>query len=63
MTAQNSIKKFAVIGNPIAHSRSPEIHQAFGREMSIRLHYDKILAPLDQFANTVHDFLHKVVVA
>ena len=56
MTSQTSIKKFAVIGNPIAHSRSPEIHQAFGREMGIRLRYEKILAPLDQFSAIVEDF-------
>ncbi len=56
MTAQNSLKTFAVIGNPIAHSRSPEIHHAFGDEVGIALSYDKILAPLDQFEPIVRDF-------
>ena len=50
------MKKFAVIGNPIAHSRSPEIHQAFGKQTGIELSYERILAPLDGFANVVKDF-------
>ncbi len=49
-------KKFAVIGNPIAHSRSPEIHQAFGKQTGIELSYERILAPLDQFDIIVRDF-------
>ncbi|MBC7751168.1 MAG: shikimate dehydrogenase [Candidatus Saccharibacteria bacterium] len=50
------MKKFAVIGNPIAHSRSPEIHQAFARQTGIELSYEKILAPLDGFASTIKEF-------
>jgi len=50
------MKKFAVIGNPIAHSRSPEIHQAFGQQTGIALSYERILAPLDDFADVVKDF-------
>jgi shikimate dehydrogenase len=55
------MKKFAVIGNPIAHSRSPEIHQAFAKQTGITLSYERILAPLllespDGFASIVHSF-------
>lgn len=50
------MKKFAVIGNPIAHSRSPEIHQAFARQTGIELSYEKILAPLDGFSSTIKGF-------
>lgn len=50
------MKTFAVIGNPIAHSRSPEIHAKFAAQTDIALHYDKILAPLDGFVQTVCDF-------
>jgi shikimate dehydrogenase len=50
------MKKFAVIGNPIAHSRSPEIHVKFAAQTGIDLTYDKILAPLDGFAQTVTEF-------
>ena len=34
----------AVIGNPIAHSRSPEIHVGFAAARGIALQYDRILA-------------------
>lgn len=50
------MKKFAVVGNPIAHSRSPEIHQAFAKQTGIMLNYERILAPLDGFSKTVNDF-------
>ncbi len=49
-------KQFAVIGNPIAHSRSPELHYAFAEKTGINLNYHKILAPLDGFEQTVTDF-------
>jgi len=32
---------FAVIGQPVAHSLSPEIHQAFAHQWSIALHYTR----------------------
>lgn len=50
------MKKFAVIGNPIAHSRSPALHQAFATQFGITLHYDKILAEEQSFAQVVQDF-------
>lgn len=49
-------KQFAVIGNPIEQSRSPELHHAFAKKTGIDLNYQKILAPLDGFENTVQDF-------
>jgi shikimate dehydrogenase len=52
-------KKFAVIGNPIAHSRSPEIHQAFAQQTGIELSYELILAPLDDFTGVVQNFFAK----
>ena len=50
------IKKFAVIGNPIAHSKSPQIHQAFAQQFNINLSYERILAPLNEFAETLSHF-------
>jgi len=50
------MKHFAVIGNPIAHSRSPDIHQAFARDTGIELSYQKLLAPLDGFTEVMHAF-------
>lgn len=43
------MKRFAVIGHPIAHSRSPAIHAAFAAETGIALQYEALLAPLDGF--------------
>lgn len=49
-------RQFAVVGNPIEHSRSPELHQAFAKATGIDLHYSKRLAPLDGFAANIHAF-------
>ena len=49
-------KQFAVIGNPIEQSRSPELHHAFAAKTGIHLNYQKILAPLDGFEQTVTHF-------
>lgn len=45
--------KYAVIGNPIEHSKSPLIHQAFAKQTGQDISYERILAPLDGFADTV----------
>lgn len=50
------MKHFAVIGNPIAHSRSPDIHHAFARDTGIALSYQKLLAPLDGFTEVMQAF-------
>lgn len=49
--------RYAVIGNPIAHSRSPDIHAAFARQTGQDMRYERILGPLDGFAATVDAFL------
>lgn len=51
-------KQFAVVGNPIAHSRSPELHHAFAKKLGIDLNYQKILAPIESFEQTVLEFFH-----
>ncbi|MDO9598848.1 MAG: shikimate dehydrogenase [Azoarcus sp.] len=48
--------RYAVIGHPIAHSKSPRIHAAFARQTGQALSYEAILAPLDGFVGTVHAF-------
>ncbi|MES2016114.1 MAG: shikimate dehydrogenase [Pseudomonadota bacterium] len=46
-------ERYCVIGNPIAHSKSPEIHAAFALQTGQDLVYERCLAPLDGFAATV----------
>lgn len=44
---------YAVIGNPIAHSKSPLIHSEFSRQTAQDMYYEAIIAPSDAFAETV----------
>jgi shikimate dehydrogenase len=48
------MKKFAVIGNPIAHSRSPDIHAAFAASCGIELTYERKLVGLDEFEKFIN---------
>lgn len=48
-----TVEKYAVIGHPIEHSKSPLIHQAFALQCNKSIVYEKVLAPLDGFAATV----------
>jgi shikimate dehydrogenase len=45
--------RYYVIGNPIAHSKSPAIHAAFALQTGQHILYERCLAPLDGFAATV----------
>ncbi|MCX7898327.1 MAG: shikimate dehydrogenase [Rhodocyclaceae bacterium] len=49
--------RYAVFGNPIAHSLSPLIHRLFAQQTGQDLCYEAILAPLDAFAATVARFI------
>ncbi len=48
--------RYAVIGNPVAHSKSPQIHAAFARATGEAMVYERLLAPLDGFASVVEAF-------
>jgi shikimate dehydrogenase len=48
--------RYAVVGHPVAHSKSPRIHGEFARQTGQDLSYEAILAPLDGFAGTVRAF-------
>jgi len=41
--------KLAVLGNPVAHSRSPEIHEMFARQFGDNVSYTKIEVDLGGF--------------
>jgi len=45
--------KYAVIGNPVAHSKSPQIHKMFAEQTGQDMSYVAIEAPLDGFAATI----------
>ena len=50
------INKFAVIGNPIDHSISPQIHNLFSNQQKIKIEYFKILSDIKNFKNDVISF-------
>jgi shikimate dehydrogenase len=48
---------YVVIGNPIAHSKSPEIHAQFAAQTGQELSYERLLAPLQGFKEAVRTFI------
>lgn len=60
----NSTKKamqtpyYTVFGNPIAHSKSPDIHQLFAQQEGISIHYTRTLVDnnFQAFQNAIHTF-------
>ena len=50
------IDRYAVIGNPIAQSKSPLIHGMFAKATGQDLEYTRIEGPLDGFADAVREF-------
>ena len=53
----SKMDRYCVFGNPIAHSKSPEIHAAFAAQTGQALQYERRLAPLDGFADAVRGFI------
>ena len=47
---------YCVMGNPIAHSRSPWIHARFAALTGEPLHYERRLVAIDGFAQALRDF-------
>lgn len=55
MSSQQTLR-CAVIGNPIAHSRSPEIHHLFAAQFALPLEYARMLADNNDFSDHVRGF-------
>ena len=49
--------KYAVIGNPIEHSKSPQIHAAFAEQTGQDIDYGRILGDMEDFPGDVRDFV------
>ncbi|WBF65917.1 MAG: shikimate dehydrogenase [Candidatus Kinetoplastibacterium crithidii] len=56
MMLTHNIPCYAVVGNPIEHSKSPIIHKAFSIQTGISIKYDKILTSEDNFSKTIKNF-------
>ncbi|MEQ9893321.1 shikimate dehydrogenase [Pectobacterium aroidearum] len=52
----SEVTSFAVFGNPIAHSKSPRIHELFAVQTGITLTYERVLAPLDDFEQMLRQY-------
>jgi shikimate dehydrogenase len=47
---------FAVMGNPVAHSKSPQIHSLFARQLDISMSYERIQVDVGGFDQAVSHF-------
>ncbi|AMO54307.1 shikimate dehydrogenase [Endozoicomonas montiporae] len=50
------VDKYAVLGNPVAHSKSPRIHTMFASQTEQRLQYNARLVPVDGFDEAINHF-------
>ncbi len=50
---------YAVMGNPINHSKSPQIHSEFAEQTSQDIVYSAMLVPVDGFESAVKNFFKK----
>ena len=51
--------RYGVFGNPIGHSKSPQIHALFAAQTGQALSYEPLLAPLDDFPAFARDFFRE----
>ena len=53
MAAAQRADRYAVVGNPVAHSLSPKIHAAFAQQTGDAISYEAIELPLDDFTGGI----------
>ena len=56
---QQSPDQYRVFGNPIEHSRSPDIHHIFANKSQQSINYQKQLVEIDGFSNAIANFIHQ----
>jgi shikimate dehydrogenase len=52
----SGVDVYAVAGNPIAHSKSPVIHQSFAEQASQKMHYGRLQPDISTFAVAAKSF-------
>ena len=57
LTASGVRDRYAVIGNPVSHSKSPFIHARFAEQTGEPIEYTHLLAPIDAFVPHVRTFM------
>ncbi|MDT9587623.1 MAG: shikimate dehydrogenase [Candidatus Arsenophonus melophagi] len=53
------MEEFAVFGNPVAHSKSPIIHNFFSEQTGIKYNYGKVFVPINKFEEKLDDFFYR----
>ncbi|KGJ94774.1 shikimate dehydrogenase [Colwellia psychrerythraea] len=56
---QQTPDQYRVFGNPIEHSRSPDIHHIFAEKSQQSIDYQKQLVDIEDFSNAVSGFIHQ----
>jgi shikimate dehydrogenase len=56
MNTRHAPDRYAVLGNPVAHSQSPFIHAEFALQTGQPIEYTRVLCPMDGFAEAVRAF-------
>lgn len=52
----SEVSKYGVVGNPIGHSKSPDIHSTFAQQTKQLMEYLPILVGLDEFDASIKEF-------
>jgi shikimate dehydrogenase len=59
VTSADQVDRYAVVGNPVAHSLSPRIHASFAAQTAQTISYEAIEIPLDSFGNGIRELQQK----